>query len=123
MKTEPSKTRRRIVTAAIALRALTGSGAIANAVTNPSTPSTPAPVANAPTATPTPPATGVDTSNNDAPHESGESADHEANETAGRGGHSNTDAAHEASESPERVAHEAARDARLGTDATSTTAK
>ena len=123
MKTEHSKARRRVTTAAIALGALIGSGAIANAVSNSSTPA-PAATATAEVA-PSTPAAGTDTSKNDATHEAGETADHEANETAGRGGHgghSNTDAAH-AGESPARVAEEAARDAQLPADSASTTAK
>lgn len=139
MKTEQSKTRRRIVTGAIALGALLGSGAIANALTNPSTPATPAQVVGGSAAeTPSTPVAGEDQSNNDPSHEAGETADHEAEETAGRGGHrhdgdggdggdhgghSNTDAAHEAGESPERVAQETARDAQVGANDSSTAAK
>ena len=59
--------------------------------------------------------TGVDHSNQDPTHEASESAQREADETAGKmGGHdgpSNTDPAHEASESPERAAQEKADDA------------
>src|ERR1700738_129614 len=59
---------------------------------------------------------GADTSNNTAAHEAGESAQREADETAGKvgGGHSNTDPAHEAAESPARAAQEAANDAAAG---------
>jgi hypothetical protein len=69
----------------------------------------------APTA-PGAPSAGIDSSNSDATHEAGESAQREADETAGKvgegqGGHSNTDPAHEAAESPARAAEEAARDA------------
>jgi hypothetical protein len=62
--------------------------------------------------------TGVDTSNSDATHEAGESAQREADETAGivgggKHGPSNTDPAHEAAESPQRAAEEAANDAAI----------
>ena len=73
--------------------------------------------AQSPTPSPAP-TSGAFKSNEDPTHESGESADREAQEDAGvfpggkhRGGGSNEDAAHEAQESPEREAQENANQA------------
>ena len=74
---------------------------------------------SAQSSTPTPaPTSGAFKSNEDATHESGESADREAQEDAGifpggkhRGGGSNEDATHESSESAEREAQENANQA------------
>jgi hypothetical protein len=117
--------RRQLATIGLVVGAAIGGVGIANAATSATTPTDPAVTTPADPAAPAAPAagTGVDQSNNDPTHEATESADREANETAGKMGgggnhHSNTDAAHEASESPERAAQEAANDAALGTAAT-----
>jgi hypothetical protein len=66
----------------------------------------------------------VDNSNNDATHEAAETPQHEADETAGKGGHghhaSNKDPAHEAAESPARAAEEASRDAAIANGSATT---
>ncbi len=132
-----SATRKRLITVGLFAGAVVGSAGIASALTSSSTTTPSTPSANTVDADPASgTGTGVDTSNTDPTHEAGESAQHEADETAGKIGHghgdhgkgdgdgdhgkggdhhSNTDAAHEAGESPARAAEEATNDAKVGT--------
>lgn len=126
-----SRTRKRVITAALGVGIVLGSAGIASALSSSpaATPPTDPPSTIGGGSTPASTSTGaggVDQSNSDPTREAGESAQREADETAGKiggGGHhtSNTDPAHEAAESPTRAAEEAARDASIA-NGTATTA-